>query len=90
VPCGLVNTVAGGFDLAARVGLDVVVRLAGAASVASPIGLSQTPVEYRLPPPQLGEHNADVQNWLADSAGPAEKTESQSAPADSTGAPCLG
>ncbi len=28
--------------------------------VASPIRLSETPVEYRWPPPLLGEHTAQV------------------------------
>ena len=28
--------------------------------VASPIRLSDTPVDYRLPPPSLGAHTADV------------------------------
>ncbi|MDB6062928.1 MAG: caiB/BaiF family protein [Verrucomicrobiaceae bacterium] len=32
---------------------------------ASPIRLSETPVSYRLPPPQIGEHTSVVlQNWL--------------------------
>ncbi|MBB5873986.1 crotonobetainyl-CoA:carnitine CoA-transferase CaiB-like acyl-CoA transferase [Allocatelliglobosispora scoriae] len=53
VPCGLVGTVAEGFALAEALGLDPVVRQEGAASVASPIVLSETPVTYRLPPPEL-------------------------------------
>jgi crotonobetainyl-CoA:carnitine CoA-transferase CaiB-like acyl-CoA transferase len=59
VPCGTVNTVAGGFDLASSLGLDPVVRLTDGdghttASVASPIRLSRTPVTYRHAPPSLG------------------------------------
>lgn len=35
--------------------------LAGSVpQVASPIRLSETPVEYRLAPPLLGEHTSDV------------------------------
>ncbi len=52
VPCGPVNTVAEGIALAERLGLAPVVDLEGARSVASPIRLSETPVTYRLPPPQ--------------------------------------
>jgi crotonobetainyl-CoA:carnitine CoA-transferase CaiB-like acyl-CoA transferase len=57
VPSGVVNTVAGGFDLASSLGLDPVVRLTDdegrtSASVANPIRLSRTPVTYRLPPPR--------------------------------------
>lgn len=52
VPCGPVNSVAEGIALAERLGLAPVVDLGGARSVASPIRLSETPVTYRLPPPQ--------------------------------------
>lgn len=51
IPCGLVNTVPEGFALAAELGLTPVVEMAGVRTVASPIGLSGTPVTYRLPPP---------------------------------------
>ncbi len=56
VPCGPVNTVAEGFALGERLGLDPVVRQhrdAGTmvSSVANPIRLSRTPVSYRHPPP---------------------------------------
>jgi crotonobetainyl-CoA:carnitine CoA-transferase CaiB-like acyl-CoA transferase len=33
--------------------------------VANPIGLSATPVAYRLAPPVLGQHTAEVLRWLA-------------------------
>ncbi|MEV0129121.1 CoA transferase [Dactylosporangium sp. NPDC050688] len=52
VPCGPVNTVAEGIALAERLGLAPVVEVDGARSVASPIRLSETPMTYRLPPPQ--------------------------------------
>ncbi|MGC9669108.1 CaiB/BaiF CoA transferase family protein [Planosporangium sp. 12N6] len=55
VPCGRVNDVAGAFALAERLGLDPVVRQPGwPTSVASPLRLSDTPVSYRLPPPEQG------------------------------------
>jgi crotonobetainyl-CoA:carnitine CoA-transferase CaiB-like acyl-CoA transferase len=53
VPCGAVQTVAEGFALAERLGLDPIVETDGVRSVASPIRLSATPVRYLLPPPAL-------------------------------------
>ncbi|MFG2037959.1 CaiB/BaiF CoA transferase family protein [Dactylosporangium sp. NPDC048998] len=53
VPCGAVNTVAEGIALAERLGLAPVVDLDGRRSIASPIELSETPVTYRRPPPDL-------------------------------------
>jgi crotonobetainyl-CoA:carnitine CoA-transferase CaiB-like acyl-CoA transferase len=32
--------------------------------VGSPIRMSETPVEYRIPPPQLGEHTHAVLSQL--------------------------
>lgn len=34
------------------------------AQAASPMRLSRTPVSYRLPPPRLGEHSAEVEELL--------------------------
>ncbi len=74
VPCGLVNTIAEGFAMAESLGLHPVVRLSrsdgdnpgSVATVANPIGLSRTPVTYRLAPPvlpptdgQTGRHGAE-------------------------------
>ncbi len=65
VPCGPINTIAQVFDdphVRAR-GLQIAMEHASGGSiplVANPIRLSQTPVEYRLPPPLLGEHTQDV------------------------------
>ena len=66
VPCGPVNDLAEAFALAARVGLDPVVDIAGGArltpsrQVAHPLRWSATPATYRLPPPALGEHTTEV------------------------------
>lgn len=38
--------------------------LGQARSIANPIHFSQTPVSYRLPPPQLGEHTQQILNEL--------------------------
>ncbi|MCY1523664.1 Acetyl-CoA:oxalate CoA-transferase [compost metagenome] len=65
VPCGPINDLAAVFadpQVQAR-GLRVELDhpLAGVVpQVASPLRLSETPVEYRMPPPLLGEHTRDV------------------------------
>jgi crotonobetainyl-CoA:carnitine CoA-transferase CaiB-like acyl-CoA transferase len=64
VPCGLVNDVGEAFALAERLGLGPVVAAGGVPQVADPIRLSSTPVSYRLAPPTLGEHTAEVLAWL--------------------------
>jgi crotonobetainyl-CoA:carnitine CoA-transferase CaiB-like acyl-CoA transferase len=76
VPCGPINTLADVFadpQVQAR-GLKVTMPHPAAGTVpqvANPIKLSATPVEYRLPPPMLGEHTERI---LADVLGlsPAE------------------
>jgi crotonobetainyl-CoA:carnitine CoA-transferase CaiB-like acyl-CoA transferase len=69
VPCGPINTVDQGVAFAAEVGLDPVVTVGeGAAAVPSvrhPITFSETPPAYRLPPPALDEHGAELRRWLA-------------------------
>ncbi|MDH4559698.1 CaiB/BaiF CoA-transferase family protein [Pseudomonas sp. BN411] len=65
VPCGPINDLAAVFSdpqVQAR-GLRVELEhpLAGVVpQVASPLRLSETPVEYRMPPPLLGEHTQEV------------------------------
>jgi crotonobetainyl-CoA:carnitine CoA-transferase CaiB-like acyl-CoA transferase len=72
VPCGPINTVHGGVSFAEDVGLDPVVRAEGdphgVPSIRNPIRLSETPPDYRLPPPRLDEHGAEVRAWLASPA----------------------
>jgi crotonobetainyl-CoA:carnitine CoA-transferase CaiB-like acyl-CoA transferase len=65
VPCGLVNDVGEAFALAERLGLEPVAAAGGIPQVANPIRLSSAPVSYRLAPPALGEHTAEVLGWLA-------------------------
>jgi crotonobetainyl-CoA:carnitine CoA-transferase CaiB-like acyl-CoA transferase len=64
VACGLVNDVGEAFALAERLGLDPVADAGGIPQVADPIRLSATPVGYRLAPPALGQHTAEVLRWL--------------------------
>ncbi|WP_287369620.1 CoA transferase, partial [Thauera sp.] len=65
VPCGPINTLADVFadpQVQAR-GLKVTMPHPVAGSlplVANPMKLSATPVDYRLPPPMLGEHTDGV------------------------------
>jgi crotonobetainyl-CoA:carnitine CoA-transferase CaiB-like acyl-CoA transferase len=72
VPCGPINTVDGGVAFAESVGLDPVVSVgdgdAAVPSVRHPIRLSETPPDYRLPPPGLDEHGDEIRRWLADPA----------------------
>jgi crotonobetainyl-CoA:carnitine CoA-transferase CaiB-like acyl-CoA transferase len=76
VPCGPINTVDQGVAFAAEVGLDPVVTVGeGAAAIPSvrhPITFSQTPAGYRLPPPALDEHGAEIRRWLAEPGKPSE------------------
>jgi crotonobetainyl-CoA:carnitine CoA-transferase CaiB-like acyl-CoA transferase len=68
VPSGPINTIDGGFAMAERFGLDPVVEVGegdrATATTRNPIGFSETPVGYRLPPPELGEHGAEIRRWL--------------------------
>jgi crotonobetainyl-CoA:carnitine CoA-transferase CaiB-like acyl-CoA transferase len=68
VPCGPINTVDGGVAFAEEVGLDPVVVVgegdAAVPSVRNPIRFSDTPADYRLPPPSLDEHGEEIRRWL--------------------------
>ncbi|BBC30927.1 hypothetical protein SGFS_022210 [Streptomyces graminofaciens] len=69
--CGQVNTVAEAFEYAAAVNLVATATIKRAdgtpvEQVASPLALSGTPVSYRLAPPRLGEHDAEIRRWLED------------------------
>lgn len=65
VPCGPINNLAQVFDdpqvRARGLKIDMPHPLAGSVpQVASPLRLSETPVDYRRPPPLLGEHTEEV------------------------------
>ncbi|TCC63157.1 CoA transferase [Kribbella pittospori] len=64
VPCGPINTIDGGVAFAEDIGLDPVVTIDSIPSVRNPITFSETPAEYRLPPPSLDEHGAELRRWL--------------------------
>ncbi|PRB68604.1 CoA transferase [Arthrobacter sp. MYb213] len=62
VPAGKVNSVGEALELAATLGLEPLVSIEDSATgrhstqVASPINLSRSKAEYRLVPPDIGEH----------------------------------
>jgi crotonobetainyl-CoA:carnitine CoA-transferase CaiB-like acyl-CoA transferase len=69
VPCGPINNMKEVFEdpQVQHRGLrvDMPHSLGSAAPVVrSPLRLSETPVEYRLAPPTLGQHNAEVLKGL--------------------------
>ena len=70
VPCGPINTIDQGVAFAEEVGLDPVVTVGeggtGVPSIRNPIRFSDTAAQYRLPPPGLDEHGAEIRRWLAE------------------------
>jgi crotonobetainyl-CoA:carnitine CoA-transferase CaiB-like acyl-CoA transferase len=88
VPCGPINTVDQGVSFAEEVGLEPVVVVgegdAAVPSVRNPIRFSETPPDYRLPPPGLDQHGAEIRKWLGAPAEdtPAEDTPAQDAPVE--------
>ncbi|GCB52332.1 CaiB/BaiF CoA-transferase family protein [Streptomyces sp. NL15-2K] len=80
VPAGPVNTLDEAFDFAHRLGLPGIVDVpapgdaAVSRQVAHPIALSASPARYRLPPPGLGEHTAEVFRGPAQAPNPHDET----------------
>jgi crotonobetainyl-CoA:carnitine CoA-transferase CaiB-like acyl-CoA transferase len=68
VPCGPINTVNQGVAFASELGLEPVVEVGGVPSIRNPITFSETPAQYRLPPPGLDEHGAEIRAWLEEKA----------------------
>ncbi|MEU3985562.1 CaiB/BaiF CoA-transferase family protein [Streptomyces sp. NPDC026672] len=70
VPCGPINTIDGGFAMAERFELEPIVEVGeGERAVPTtrhPIRFSATPAAYRLPPPELDEHGAEIRAWLGE------------------------
>lgn len=69
VPCGPINSIQEGVELAARLGLDPMVTTGdgerAVGSIRNPITFSDSAPGYRLPPPRLGEHDDELRAWLA-------------------------
>lgn len=76
VPAGPVGTVADGFALAERLGLDPTVEVGERRppQVRSPLRFSDTPITRYTAPPSLGEHNDDVRHWLTRPGGTPRTT----------------
>ena len=74
VPCGPINTVAGGVEFAEQIGLDPIVLSGHGQSavpgIRNPLKFSATAPRYELPPPSLDEHGKQIRDWLADPARP--------------------
>jgi crotonobetainyl-CoA:carnitine CoA-transferase CaiB-like acyl-CoA transferase len=77
VPCAPINSVAEGVQFATDLGLEPVVVVgsgdAAVPSIRNPVRLSRNPVRYRLPPPALDEHGAELREWLS-APMPTEET----------------
>jgi crotonobetainyl-CoA:carnitine CoA-transferase CaiB-like acyl-CoA transferase len=68
VPCGPINTIGDGVELAEKLGLRPRVTVGEGERevtlVRNPITFSDGELDYRLPPPTLGEHSDEIRNWL--------------------------
>jgi crotonobetainyl-CoA:carnitine CoA-transferase CaiB-like acyl-CoA transferase len=68
VPCGPINTIGEGVELAESLGLAPRVELGSGdravSLVRNPIGFGDAELNYDLPPPELGEHSAEIKSWL--------------------------
>jgi crotonobetainyl-CoA:carnitine CoA-transferase CaiB-like acyl-CoA transferase len=74
VPCGPINTVDAGVELARGIGLRPVATAGegadGVPTVRHPVDFSATPPSYPLPPPALDQHGDQIRAWLAAPTGP--------------------
>lgn len=68
VPCGPINSIGDGVELAERLGLKPRVEVGHGdrkvTLIRNPISLSDSQISYDLPPPQLGEHSDQIRAWL--------------------------
>jgi crotonobetainyl-CoA:carnitine CoA-transferase CaiB-like acyl-CoA transferase len=69
VPCGPINSVAGGVEFAEHIGLDPVVVAGrgdnGVPGIRNPLRFSGSQARYDLPPPHVDEHGEEIRAWLA-------------------------
>jgi crotonobetainyl-CoA:carnitine CoA-transferase CaiB-like acyl-CoA transferase len=64
IPCGPINDIRGGVELAADLGLEPVALAGDLPTARNPLTLSETPPRYDLAPPRLGEHSDELRAWL--------------------------
>jgi crotonobetainyl-CoA:carnitine CoA-transferase CaiB-like acyl-CoA transferase len=66
VPCGPINSIGEGVQLAERLGLQPLVDLTGSLqAIRNPITFSDSELRYDLPPPALGVDGDEIKAWLA-------------------------
>src|SRR4051794_28682214 len=65
VPAGPINDVAAAYAMARELGLGPDVVVDGLRLPAPSIQLGRTPAEVRRRPPTLGEHDAELREWLS-------------------------
>lgn len=68
VPCGPINSIGDGIELAEKLGLRPRVTVGEGDRevdlVRNPITFSSGELDYHLPPPTLGEHSDEIRQWL--------------------------
>ncbi len=64
IPCGPINDVRGGVEMATEIGLEPVVDSGGVPTIRNPIRMSATPARYDLAPPGLDAHGDEIRAWL--------------------------
>ena len=70
VPCGPINSIREGIELAERLGLEPRVDPRRGATravdlVRNPIRFDKSSLRYDDPPPALGEHGDEIRSWLS-------------------------
>lgn len=69
VPCGPINSIGDGVELAERLGLEPRVTVGEGERevtlIRNPIDFSDAELRYELPPPLLGEHTDEIRRWLS-------------------------
>jgi crotonobetainyl-CoA:carnitine CoA-transferase CaiB-like acyl-CoA transferase len=69
VPCGPINSIAGGVELAKELGLAPIVEVGSGDDavpmIRHPITFSLTPPRHVLPPPALGQDSEQIRAWLS-------------------------
>ena len=66
VPCGPINSIAEGVQLAERLGLEPLVDVGnGINAIRNPITFSASDLRYDLPPPILGADGDEIRQWLS-------------------------
>jgi crotonobetainyl-CoA:carnitine CoA-transferase CaiB-like acyl-CoA transferase len=73
VPCGPINSIGEGVELAESLGLAPRVTVGegdrAVDVVRNPITFSDAALRYERPPPLLGEHESEIEEWLRTPAG---------------------